>query len=502
MTAATAAYDALLAHTRETALLGSTSALLAWDQETYMPRGAGEVRAQQLALLAKLQHERTTDPRVAEWLHTCENDPQLAADGDRAANVRGLRRDYDRATRLPATLVTALAELESRAQQEWADARSKSNFRRFQPWLERMVALQQQKADCLTRPGQSRWDALADLYEPGMNAASLRELFAPLRQRLVALRQKLARGKAPAETFGRAVVDEARQQAFGRAVLTAMGFDLQRGRIDQSAHPFCTSTGGDVRLTTRYHRDRVLDALGSTMHEGGHGLYEQGLDPRHLGTPLGEAVSLGIHESQSRLWENHVGRSAAFWHWCWPLAQQHLGAACDGHTAESVYRESNVVRPSLIRVEADEATYDLHVMIRFDIEQQLIDGQLGTSNLPDVWNTLYRDCLGVQVPDDKHGCLQDVHWSCGLFGYFPTYTLGNVYAGCLYKAMRAALPDLDADLARGDVSAATGWLREKLQRHGGLNPPRETVRLAAGFEPDEGPLLDYLEAKFGALYGL
>ena len=320
MTAATAAYDALLAHTRETALLGSTSALLAWDQETYMPRGAGEVRAQQLALLAKLQHERTTDPRVAEWLHTCENDPQLAADGDRAANVRGLRRDYDRATRLPATLVTALAELESRAQQEWADARSKSNFRRFQPWLERMVALQQQKADCLTRPGQSRWDALADLYEPGMNAASLRELFAPLRQRLVALRQKLARGKAPAETFGRAVVDEARQQAFGRAVLTAMGFDLQRGRIDQSAHPFCTSTGGDVRLTTRYHRDRVLDALGSTMHEGGHGLYEQGLDPRHLGTPLGEAVSLGIHESQSRLWENHVGRSAAFWHWCWPLA--------------------------------------------------------------------------------------------------------------------------------------------------------------------------------------
>jgi len=502
MAAATSAYDALLAHCRETFLLGSTSALLSWDQETYMPKGAGDVRSQQLALLAKLAHERATDPRVGEWLATCEAERGHAADSDHAANVRGLRRDYERATKLPSKLVTELAETESKAQQHWAEARARSNFRRFQPWLERMVALQQQKADCLKKPGQSRWDALADLYEPGMNAADLRTLFAPLRQRLVGLRQRLARGKTPDESFARVEIEEPKQEAFVRAVVTAMGFDFARGRIDRSAHPFCTGTGGDVRLTTRFHKDNVQDALGSTMHEGGHGLYEQGLEPQHLGTPLGEAVSLGIHESQSRLWENHVGRSAAFWQWCWPIAQQHLGAACTGHTPESVSCASNVVQPSLIRVEADEATYDLHVMIRFEIEQALIDGDLGVGNLPDRWNALYREYLGVAVPDDKHGCLQDVHWSCGLFGYFPTYTLGNLYAAQFAAAADKALGGLGPLLAAGQFATLREWLRRHVHVHGRRYTPAELCQRVTGTPLSSEPFLAYLDQKLSAVYGL
>ncbi len=499
---AAAAYDALLAHARETALLGSTSALLAWDQETGMPKGAGDLRAQQLALLARLQHERVTDPRVGAWLAACELDPHLPQDGDRAANVRGLRRDHDRATKLPCKLVAELAETESRAQQAWVDARAASNFHKFRPWLEAMVVLQQQKADCLKVPGQSRWDALADLYEPGMCARDLEALFTPLRVRLVALRQRLAGGRSPSDAFARVPIDEAKQEAFVRAVVTAMGFDFTRGRLDRSAHPFCTSTGGDVRLTTRFHRDNVLDALGSTMHEGGHGLYEQGLEPVHFGTPLGEAVSLGIHESQSRLWENHVGRSAAFWQWCWPIAQQHLGAACKGHSPESVFGAANVVQPSLIRVEADEATYDLHVMVRFQIEQALIDGRLGTANLPEQWNALYREYLGVQVPDDRSGCLQDVHWSCGLFGYFPTYTLGNLYAAQIAAAADKALGGLAAPLARGQFTTLREWLRRHVHRHGRRHTPAELCKLVTGEPLSSEPFLAYLDAKLSLVYGL
>jgi carboxypeptidase Taq len=502
MPSASSVYDQLLAHSRETHLLGSASAVLSWDQETCMPKGAGEVRARQLALLARLAHERTTDPRVGEWLALCEADRTIAGDLDRGPNVRGLRRDYDRATKLPAKLVTELAETESRAQQEWATARAKSDFRRFQPWLERMLALQQQKADCLKAPGQSRWDALADLYEPGMNAKDLSALFAPLRQRLVALRGKIAGGKVPDESFTRLEIDEGKQEAFVRAVVAAMGFDFERGRIDRSAHPFCIGTGGDVRLTTRFHKDNVLDALGSTMHEGGHGLYEQGLDLQHLGTPLGEAVSLGIHESQSRLWENHVGRSAAFWQWCWPLAERHLGSVCAGHSADTVFRASNVVQPSLIRVEADEATYDLHVMIRFELERELIDGGLGASHLPARWNALYREYLGVDVPDDRRGCLQDVHWSCGLFGYFPTYTLGNLYAAQFAGAADRALGGLPAQLQRGEFAPLREWLRRHVHVHGRRHPPAELCQRVTGAPLSSEPFLAHLDKKLSAVYGV
>ena len=495
------AYDALLAHQRATSLLGSTAALLAWDQETQMPRGAGDVRAQQLSQLAELQHERATDPRVAEWLSQCAADARVQQDADRAANVREWQRDHDRATRLPSALVAELAEVESKAQQAWAEARSRDAFAKFRPWLDRMVALQQQKADCLKRPDQSRWDALADLYEPGMNAADLRALFAPLRTALVALRDRLRGGTPPTDAFARQPIAETQQEAFVRAVLAAMGFDDKRGRLDRSAHPFCTKVGADVRLTTRFRPEAVLDALGSTMHEGGHGLYEQGFDDAHFGTPLGEAVSLGVHESQSRLWENHVGRSRAFWQWCLPIAQKQLGGWRDVD-ALAVFRAVNVVRPSLIRVEADEATYDLHVMVRFEIEQQLIDGQLGTSNLPGEWNRLYREYLGIAVPDDKNGCLQDVHWSCGLFGYFPTYTLGNLYAAQFAAAADKALGGLPALLERGQFTTLREWLRRQIHRHGRRHSPAELCRLVTGAPLSSAPFLQHLEKKLAVVYGI
>ena len=492
-------YDRLLAHGREVALLAATSALLSWDQETCMPPGAGERRAEQLALLAQLGHERSTDPRVGEWLAAAE---ATVADDERRACLRELRRDHERATRLPKDLVGELASTESRAQQAWADARAASDFARFQPWLERMVELQRRKADCLKRDGQTRWDALADLYEPGMRADDLRALFVPLRERLVSLRQRLEAGSRPDVTFRARQIDEARQEAFVREVVAAMGFDFHRGRIDRSAHPFCIGIGGEVRLTTRFHKDNVLDALGSTMHEGGHGLYEQGLPQEHFGTPLAEAVSLGIHESQSRLWENHVGRSEAFWRWCWPVAQRHLGAACDGQTADSVYRLANLVEPGLIRVEADEATYDLHVMVRFEIETALVDGSLEVGDVPQRWNELYRDYLGLEVPDDRRGCLQDVHWSCGLFGYFPTYTLGNLHAAQLAAAARRAIPDLDRQFAAGAFTALREWLHEHVHRHGRRYTPAELCERATGAPLSSEPFLTYLERKLAHAYQL
>lgn len=494
------AYDALLAHHREAFLLASATALLGWDQETYMPPGAGEVRAQQLALLARLHHERCADPRVGEWLAACAAAPN--GDPDREANLRGFRRDYERATKLPATLVAELAEVESRAQQAWSAARGDSDFAAFRPWLERMVALQRDKADCLRDGDQSRWDALADLYEPGMRAADLSALFGPLRERLVALRERVAGGAAPDTAFSRQEFDEARQERFVRAVVTAMGFDFTRGRIDRSTHPFCTGTGGDVRLTTRFHRDNVVDALGSTMHEGGHGLYEQGLPEDRLGSPLGEAASLGIHESQSRLFENHVGRSRAFWRWCWPLATEHLGGGCAEFSADAAWRAANVVSPSLIRVEADEATYDLHVMVRFELEQELVAGSLAVADLPERWNALYRDHLGVEVPDDRRGCLQDVHWACGLFGYFPTYTLGNLYAAQLAAAADAALGGTAALIGRGEFAPLVEWLRENVHRHGRRYDPAELCERATGRPLSTEPFFAYLEAKLTEVYGL
>ncbi len=495
-----AEYGLLLQHVRVTHHLASAAAVLAWDQEVMLPPGGVAHRAAQLATLAALCHERTLEPRLHDWLLACEAAGAMAAapDSDFAANVRELRRDRDRAARLPASLVTALAETESLAQHHWAAARQASDFVAFAPWLRTMLDLQRQKAACLRDPARHAepWDALFDLHEPGATGAQMAALFAGLRLPLRTLRERaLGGGNGGPDPFAGRDLPLAGQEALVREVLGAIGFDLQRGRLDRSTHPFCTGTGGDVRLTTRYTQDGLLDALGSTLHEGGHGLYEQGLDPAHLGTPLGEAVSLGIHESQSRLWENHVGRSAAFWRWAAPLVPRHLGPAAGAPTAQALFLASNRVQPSLIRVEADEVTYDLHVLVRFELERALFAGALDLADLPAQWNAAYRRELDVIVPDDRQGCLQDVHWSCGLFGYFPTYTLGNLYAAQFVQAARRALGDLDAMFARGEFAPLRDWLRTEVHRHGRRHSPQALCRRVTGADLDPQPFLDHLGAR-------
>ncbi|MCA8943864.1 MAG: carboxypeptidase M32 [Planctomycetes bacterium] len=494
-------YDALIARAREAHLLESTAEILAWDQETMMPPGGVDHRARQLGLLARLAHERRTAPEIAELLARCD-----AADlpDEAKADVRELRRSFDRSASVPAELVQERSEVTSRAQHAWARAREDSDFASFRPWLERVLSLERNRAACLGVPdGGELWDALAEDYEPGMRAADLAPLFAPLRERLGAFVQELSEVHGPSNRCNEIEFEIDRQEKFVRRIATAIGFDFSRGRIDRSAHPFCGgSHAGDVRITTRFHRDNVGDALGSTMHECGHGIYEQGLPADRVGTPLGTAVSLGIHESQSRLWENHVGRSAGFWRWCADVATEELGSAAAMLSADDWFGSSNVVRPSLIRVEADEATYNLHVVVRFDLERRLVSGDLEVADLPDAWNAAYREVLGVDVPDDRDGCLQDVHWSCGLVGYFPTYTLGTLYAAQFFAAAERDLGDLEEPFACGDFAPLRDWLRQNVHCHGMRYGAEELCRRATGAGLDAEIFLNYLERKLRPLYGV
>jgi len=507
--AETSPYEELLERVRRASLLGSSAAILSWDQETMMPPGGVEHRAKQLSQLAELTHSMAVQPRIGELLLVCEADPDLTADphSDSAANLRELRRSHDRQVRLPQELVTEMAEVHSLAQHHWAQARKASDFAAFKPWLERVVALQRSKAECLMHDGQGygqAWDALAEGFEPGARAAQLGDLLRPLALELRDLVSELSEnGRPPADEFLRQRLPIDQQETLSRLVAAQMGFDFGRGRLDRSTHPFCGgSHPGDVRITTRFREDNVVDALGSTMHESGHGIYEQGLPMEHVGTPLGEAVSLGVHESQSRLWENHVGRSAAFWRWCARRIHEIFGAAVKRFSAAEMYGAANLVRPDFIRVEADEATYNLHVLVRFELELQLIRGDLAVPDLPAAWNDRYRAYLGIEVPDEARGCLQDVHWSCGLFGYFPTYTLGNLIAAQLFEKAAADLGDLDEQFAAGRFAELRAWLHEHVHRHGSRFRAPELVERATGIPLGTGPLLRHLSGKRRPLYGL
>jgi carboxypeptidase Taq len=498
------AYDELVRTIRETALLGSCAELLGWDELTGMPPKGSDFRGRQLALLAGLRHERATSPRLGELLTTLEGSALVAdADSGPAAVVRELRRRYNRSVKLPRTLVEELARTTSAAHPEWAAARKADNFARFLPWLEKILVLKREQAQALAGGGPL-YDALLDEYEPGARSADLAALFADLGPGLTALTQAVtASGKqTPADLLRKAVAPE-RQRVFSETVAAAVGFDFDAGRLDTSAHPFCCGIGpGDVRLTTRFRADDLGDALFSTLHEAGHGMYEQGLDPEQHGTPLGEAVSLGVHESQSRLWENLVGRSRPFWDHFFPLARSLFREALAGMAFDTFFRAINRVAPSLIRTQADEVTYNLHVLVRFELEQALLNKELSAADLPAAWNEAYRKHLGVTPPSDADGCLQDVHWSGGLFGYFPTYTLGNVFAAQLFEAARTSLGDLDAAFRRGDFAGLLGWLRDKIHRQGQRYPATELIKRATGQAPSSRPLLEGLRKKYGELVGL
>lgn len=537
-----AAYDELIRRARGLATLGSCSAVLGWDEQTYMPRRGADHRSSQMALLAGLYHERATDPRIGEFLSSVEgstfiSDPESVA----TANVRELRRTYERRVRLPKTLVEELARTTSLAQGEWVAARSANDFGRFRPWLEKIFQLKRDEAACLqsgSEPSRSDdapggappigqavavsvYDPLIDEYEPGATSAELAVLFEELRRELVpmvsaiteAARQRTSgrsAGPNPAAPAGsgseaalRRFYPLDRQKVFGEGVAAAIGFDFSRGRLDVTAHPFCSGIGpGDCRITTRYDERHFSEAFSGILHEVGHGLYEQGLDEAHYGTPMGAAASLGVHESQSRLWENAVGRSRAFWTYWFPLARSIFHEALADVTLDQFHAALNRVMPSLIRVSADEATYNLHIIVRFELEQELLSGNLPVGDLPAAWNQKYEETLGVTPPDHATGCLQDIHWSAGLIGYFPTYTLGNLYAAQLFAQAETDLGGLDQAFARGDFRGLLHWLRAKVHCQGQRYRPAALIERVTGGKPDHRPLIEALRKKYAELYGI
>ena len=490
------AYDELIRLSREEAVLASCMDVLEWDEETCLPRAAVAHRSEQLALLAGLLHDRTTDPRVEELLAALEGSDFVAEpESPAAVNVRELRRAYDRERRLPRRLVEESARVTALAQQAWADARQASEFSRFRPWLERQLALAREEADAVGFP-ETRYDALLEDYEPGVTTRQVATLFRGLREELVPLVQAMDQRRTPAL---RREYPVDRQRIFAEAVANAVGFDFDRGRMDTSVHPFCTSLGpGDCRITTRYASGDFASGFYSALHEVGHALYEQGLDPAYYGTPMGDTASLGLHESQSRLWENFVGRSHAFWQHFFPRARGVFHEALHDVRLDAFVASLNRVERSPIRTEADEVTYNLHILIRFEIEQALLSDDLPARDLPGAWAEAYREFLGIVPGSDREGCLQDAHWAEGLLGYFPTYALGNVYAAQLVAAARAELGDLDAQFARGDFTGLLGWLRDRVHRHGQRYTAADLVRRATGAPPDSRALIESLRVRYVA----
>lgn len=497
---AEAAYAELVRRTREQALLASCAELLGWDEETCMPPGGIAHRARQRGLLAALLHDQATDPRLGDLLAVVEgSDLVRGLDCPAAVNVREIRRNYDRETRLPRALVEETARVTALAEQEWAVARRRSDFARFRPWLEKVIVLCRRYAEAV---GGEPYDAQLDAYEPGLRAEPLTELFDALRRDLVPLANALthATRRPPARVL-RGPFLVKRQRAFVEPVVAALGFDFRAGRIDVGQHPFFSTIGpGDVRLATRFRAGDFCEGFYATLHEAGHGLYEQGLPAEHHGTPMGECPSVALHESQARLWENAVGRHRGFWEHVFPLARRAFPSALRHVTLDDFHFAVNTVEASLVRARADEVTYNLHILIRFELERALIDGALSASELPAAWNEAYRHYLGVTPASDAEGCLQDGHWGAGMFGYFPTYTLGNILAAQLFAAAEQGLGSVGPAFARGEFGELLGWLRANVHQHGGRWPVARLIERVTGSPPDPRPLVAYLRCKYGELY--
>jgi carboxypeptidase Taq len=485
--------DELMARLAEVVDLERTAMLLAWDQEVCMPRDAAAEHGELRATVGRFAHERFVDDRVGELLAAAEPRDEIEAD-----TVAVARREFDKARRVPGELVAELTRAAANARGAWLEAQEQNAFAPFAPHLERNVELRRQYSACFP-DAEHAYDPLLDDFEPGMRTTDARTALERLRDGLVPLVAGVPESEDSALHIGAdAPLPEAGQRALVRTVLDAFGVDDASWRLDEAAHPFAASiTPSDIRLTTRYH-EHDLESLFSSMHEFGHGLYERQVDPALARTPLGHGASAAWHESQSRLWENMVGRSPGFWRWCLPHAQDALPGYFAGRTWQDVQRSVNVVRRTLVRVSADEVTYGLHVILRFELELALIEGELAVADLPAAWNERMRSYLGVEVPDDRQGVLQDVHWSEGLFGYFPTYAIGNVIAGQLWARITAEIPDLDGRFAAGDFAALREWLGEHVHRHGRRLLPAELLQRVVGGPLDPGPYLAYLGRKIEA----
>ncbi|MBM1632026.1 carboxypeptidase M32 [Sulfitobacter mediterraneus] len=491
------AYDELMAFQRDTEALSQVAGRLGWDQETMMPRGAAPQRGEEMAAMEGVLHARRTDPRMADWLDSID---ETRLDDVGRANLRHIRRSYERASKVPGALAARIARVTSEAQGTWAEARANDDFKAFVPTLTEVVALKREEGQALASGGNADvYDAMLADYEQGTTGAELEAMFGALRPELTELRSAVRDAKAPPKLEG--TFDEGAQMKLTRHLARCFGYDMSHGRVDKAVHPFASGSGLDVRITTRTNDTDPFNCFYSTIHETGHGAYEQNINRDYLLTPLGRGVSMGVHESQSRIYENQLGRSRAFTGYLFGQMKDAFG---DFGVAdeETFYKIVNRVSDGFIRTEADELQYNLHVLMRFDMERALVSHDLQVPDLEAAWNDRFEADFGFAVDKASNGVLQDVHWSVGLIGYFPTYSLGNVYAGCLNEAMRSAVPDLDDQLAKGDTTAATSWLRDNVQVHGGLFEPKEVITRACGKAPSEAPLVSYLKAKFSDLYGL
>lgn len=496
--------DTLRARLAEVIDLNYVLSLLSWDQETYMPPQGILARAEQISTLRGLAHQKFTADEIGRLLQDLEAYlATLDPDSNDACLLRVTAREYAKARRVPVELEAALGRAVSIAYDAWVKARTASDFASFVPHLQGVLDLTLQKADALGY-AECRYDALLDMYEPGTKTSQVAAAFAEFKPEIVALLRAISeRLDAVDDACLYGDFDEGQQWALTLKALGWMGFDFQRGRQDQSAHPFTSSMSPlDVRVTTRIDRSNATSALFSSLHEGGHALYDQGWPLELDRTLLGNGASLGVHESQARMWENMVGRSRSFWRFFLPHLKSHFPAQFDGVDVETMYRAVNKAKPSLIRVEADEVTYNLHILLRFDLENDLLEGRLKVVDLPAAWNAKTEEYLGLTPPNDAQGVLQDVHWASGLIGYFPTYALGNLLAAQLFEHIRLDLPSLDAQVEAGQFAPLLDWLRQRVYCHGAKFTPADLIQRVTGQPLQAEPFVRYLKTKYGELYGL
>jgi carboxypeptidase Taq len=501
-------YESALAETRarlqEIDDLKRAAQVLEWDQSTYMPPGGAQGRARQMATLEKLAHERSSDPALGELLNKLlPYADQQPADSDDAALIRVAHRDFARAMRVPASLMGEIANHTGLSYSVWAEARPTNDFATVRPYLEKTLELSRRYAECFPEAAHIA-DPLIDVSDEGMTVATIRPLFAELRNFLTPLVSAIAAKPESDASSLHQTFPESLQWAFGEQMIRDYGYDFNRGRQDKTHHPFMTRFNwGDCRITTRFEENYLGAGLFATLHEAGHALYEMGTDPSYDATPLGDGTSSGVHESQSRTWENVVGRSLAVWKHYYPKLQATFPKQLDKVDLDTFYRAINKVKPSLIRVEADEVTYNLHIIIRFELECELLEGTVTVAELPEVWRARYQEYLGVSAPDDRDGVLQDVHWFAGLIGgAFQGYTLGNIFAGQFYAAAQKAMPDLTSLLEQADFVPLHTWLRENIYRHGRKYTAQELVQRVTGEALQLAPYQEYLTTKYGAIYNL
>ncbi len=493
-------YKQLLTLSREIYALRSAAALLGWDQEVMMPSRGGESRAEALASISKVIQEKYCAPQLGEAISACEAQDESP---EQAAVVQALKRDREKLQKIPPSLTEAIARTTSLTQQAWSEARPRNDAAGFNVWLEKIVDLRLQEAECLGYK-KSPYEAMMDKYEPETELSEVASMLDDLKKAITPLLYKIVLSQhKPASDFLQRDYPIAAQEAFGRQVLNDITFNLKAGRLDTSAHPFTEGVAPtDVRLTTRYNARNPLSSLFGIIHEGGHGLYEQGFAPQNFGTPLAEAVSLGIHESQSRLWENQVGRSIGFWEHYFPLLKETFPSQLQNISLPQFYAAINTVLPSLIRVEADEVTYNLHIILRFELETALFNRDLNFKDLEAEWENKMEHLLGIKPDSASNGYMQDVHWSAGLFGYFPTYSLGNVYGAQLFDAAGHDIPGLESQISSGNFHPLRKWLQEKVHQHGRRYSAPELIKNATGQKPDVGYFVNYLKKKYGDLYHL